>query len=428
MSGADTADLVLEVERIGVRGDGIALYQGRHVYLPLTAPGDRVRVRLGARREEGWSGEVIKLIEGGARQTPPCLHFGTCGGCALQHLSDAAYGGAKEALVREALTHRGLDPSVVRPLRRLPPATRRRARLALERGRSGLPRLGFHARASHEVVDLRGCVVLHPSLLRLVDPLRLLGQDMFRPKDKGAATMTLSERGVDLVLDLPREPDYPALERLATLAEAEELARFSWRPDERTAPILVAQRRVPAVTFSGVLVELPPASFLQASVEADRLLAALVLEGVGGAPRVADLYSGLGTLTFAMSDRGATVLAVDAAAASIGALKIAAARAGLGTRVSGAVRDLDRRPFGAEELGSFDAVVFDPPRAGARAQVQALAQCQVPVVVAVSCNPATFARDARILLDGGYRLVRVEPIDQFLWSPHVELVAHFRRA
>jgi 23S rRNA (uracil1939-C5)-methyltransferase len=427
MSGTNAADLVLEVERIGVRGDGIAQYHDRRVYLPLTAPGDRVRVRLGGRREEGWSGEVVELIEAGARQAPPCPHFGTCGGCALQHVSDTAYGRAKEDLVREALMHRGLDAAVIQPLRRLAPAIRRRARFALERGRSGSPRLGFHARASHEVADLRSCAVLHPTLLRLMNPLRLLVQDIFRPKDRAAATTTLSERGIDLVLDLPREPDYPALEQLAVFAETEDLARLSWRPDEGTAPIPVAQRRVPAVTFSGVLVEVPPASFLQASAEADRLLAELALEGVAGRRRVADLYSGLGTLTFAISNHAASVHSVDAAATSIGALKIAAARAGIGMRVSGEVRDLERRPLDAEELRSFDAVVFDPPRAGARVQAQKLAQSEVPVIVGVSCNPATFARDARILLDGGYRLIRVVPIDQFLWSPHVELVAHFRR-
>jgi 23S rRNA (uracil1939-C5)-methyltransferase len=427
MSGENADNLVLEVERIGARGDGIATYQGRHIYLPLTAPGDRVRVRLRKRRNEGWNGEVLELIEPGARQPPPCRHFGACGGCALQHLTDTAYADAKERLVRDALAHRGLDPAVVRPLHRLPPAVRRRARLAFERGRTRELRLGFHARASHEVVDLESCEVLHPALLHVTISLRRLLQVMLHPKDKGAATLTLSERGVDLLLDLPRQPDYPELERLAAFAATEDLARLSWRPDEGTTPIPVSERRVPAVTFSGTLVEVPPGSFLQASSEADQLLAKLLLEGLRDVRAVADLYAGLGTLTFAIATSGAAVHAVDAAASAIAALRRAAARGKLDGRISAEVRELDLQPLLADELRRFDAVVFDPPRAGASAQAQALAHSPVRAVIAVSCNPATFARDARILVDGGYQLIHVAPVDQFLWTPHVELVAHFRR-
>jgi len=420
-------DLVLRVERVGSRGDGIAIWQGQPVYLPLTAPGDRVRVRLGRRRDAGRSGQVLELIEPGARQEPPCPHFGRCGGCALQHLSDAAYAETKVELIREALAHRGLDGDVVEPLRRLPAASRRRARLALERPRSGPSHVGFHARASHQVVDLQSCAVLHPALVRLMTPLRRLAQELLQPRDEAAATMTLSDRGIDLLLDLPHEPDYSALERLAVFAETEDLARLGWRPDERTVPIPVAQRRIPAVVFSGVAVELPPACFLQASSEADRLLAALVLEGTAGARRAADLFSGLGTLTFAMAAAGVAVHAVDAARPAMTALKAAVARAGLVGKVDGETRDLEQNPLDARELLRFDTVVFDPPRAGAQRQAQALAQSAVPTVVAVSCNPATFARDARCLVAGGYRAVRVVPIDQFPWSPHVELVAYFDR-
>ena len=195
-------DLVLQVERVGARGDGIATWQGEPVYLPLTAPGDRVRAKLGPRRDRGRSGTVIALIETGARQIPPCPHFGTCGGCALQHLSEAAYAETKAQLVRDALAHRGLNPAVVEPLRHLPAAVRRRARLALRRPPSGTVRAGFHARASHEVVDLQSCAVLEPALVRLISPLRRFTQELLKPRENGAAIMTSSNRGIDLLLDL----------------------------------------------------------------------------------------------------------------------------------------------------------------------------------------------------------------------------------
>jgi 23S rRNA (uracil1939-C5)-methyltransferase len=185
-------------------------------------------------------------------------------------------------------------------------------------------------------------------------------------------------------------------------------------------------RRPPRVVFSGVAVELPVDAFLQASVEADAALAEEVPAGLGSAARVADLYAGLGTLTFAVAGR-AVVHAVDASGTALAALAAAAARAGLDGRVASERRDLDARPLLADELTRFDAVIFDPPRAGARAQSAALAHSAVPRVIAVSCNPASFARDARLLVDGGYRLTRVQPIDQFIWSPHVELVAYFER-
>jgi 23S rRNA (uracil1939-C5)-methyltransferase len=213
---------------------------------------------------------------------------------------------------------------------------------------------------------------------------------------------------------------------LADFAAAADLARLAWRAttgDEAATPAAV--RRPPRVVLSGVPVDLPYDAFLQASVEAEAALTADVLAGVDAAARVADLYAGIGTFTFALAERAA-VHAVEGARPAAAALAAAASRAGLG-RVTSERRDLETRPLRAEELAGFDAVVFDPPRAGARAQSMALAAARVPRVVAVSCNPASFARDARLLVDGGYRLARVQPIDQFVWSPHVELVACFER-
>ncbi len=425
MSGGGET-VLLSVMRVGVRGDGIADHQGKPVYIPFTAPGDRVRVRLGKARDEGHQASVVELVEAGARQAPPCPHFMTCGGCALQHLADEAYRQMKEQQVRSALAHRGLDADVVEPLVRLPPATRRRARLALLRPRKGRVLAGFHGRESSAIVDMRVCPVLDPRLVALVAPLRDLAARLLRSGDGGFATMTTLESGVDLLLDLPGIPDLPGLEALAEFADARDLGRLAWRGDPKEAPTPAAERRTARVVFAGVAVDVPSDSFLQASVEADRALTELVLGGVGAGTGIADLYAGLGTFTFALAAR-ASVHAVDGARPAVSALTAAAARAGLGVRVSAEARDLEMRPLMADELRRFDAVVFDPPRAGAKAQSEALAASTVPRVVAVSCNPATFARDARALVDGGYRLTRVVPVDQFIWSPHVELVAWLER-
>jgi 23S rRNA (uracil1939-C5)-methyltransferase len=413
------------VERVGARGDGVAVHEGRPVYLPFTAPGDRVRARLGAPRDEGRIGAVVEVLATGARQTPPCPHFGTCGGCALQHLTGEAYGRFKEDVVRAALERRGLDAGVTEPLRRLPPGTRRRASLAIRRLRKGDTRVGFHARESHEVVDMRVCKVLHPALLALMAPLRELAARFLEPGESGAAVMTHVDSGLDVLLELPSAPDMAMLETLAAFAEKSDLARLSWRlGDEPVVP--VAERRRPRVVFAGVSVDVPADGFLQASAEADAVLTELVLGGIGSAKRVLDLYAGLGTFSFALAER-ANVHAVDGARSAFAALTAAAARAMLGGRVTAEQRDLERRPMMAEELRRFDAAVFDPPRAGAKTQARALAESGIARVVAVSCNPATFGRDARALVDGGYRLMRVVPVDQFVWSAHVELVAWFER-
>ena len=417
MPSAETIELT--IERVGVRGDGIALWRGEPVYLPFTAPGDVVRAKLGPRRGEGRTAELVELVSPGARATPVCRHFGACGGCALQHLDDAAYVAAKTQWLETALAQHGLEPAVMAPLQRLAAGTRRRARFQLEHAR-----VGFHARASHRVIDLAECAVLHPKLVALVAPLRRLAAALLDAGKIATASATLTNNGVDLLIDLPTPPDLARLEALARFAEAQDLARLSWREGEVATPVAI--RRKAQVTLSGVAVDLPEDAFLQASIEAEVALTAAVLDFAGAAHRIADLYAGIGTFSFALAGR-AKIHAVEFAAGAVAALARAAARSGLSGSIATEKRDLAERPLDADELARFDAVVFDPPRAGARAQSAALAQSAVSRVIAVSCNPASFARDARLLVDGGYRLTRVQPIDQFVWSPHVELVAWFER-
>ncbi len=412
-------EVVLTVERVGARGDGIAQWRGEPVYLPFTAPGDVVRARLGKRRGDGITADLDTVITQGARAAPVCTHFGQCGGCALQHLDESAYAAAKMSWLEAALAHQGLIADSIRPLTRLETGTRRRARFHMARGR-----IGFHARQSHRLVDLRECAVLHPRLFALVEPLRRLSLLLFEPGAKGAASATVTETGIDLVLDLAQEPDLRRLEAMAGFAEAEDLAQLSWRLDGDTIP--VARRRQPRVTLGGVAVDLPSDAFLQPSLEAETALGETVVAMAGDARNIADLYAGIGTFTFALT-RVARLHAVEGSAAAAAALVRAASRAGLSGLVSAERRDLAARPLAGEELARFDAVVFDPPYAGARDQCAALAASPVPRLIAVSCNPASFARDARLLVDGGYGLVEIRPFDAFIWSANLELVALFER-
>ena len=337
----------------------------------------------------------------------------------LQHLDAAAYRTAKESWLATALAQHGLKPDRVAPLQRLPAGTRRRARFQIERGQ-----VGFHVRASHRVIEVEECAVLHPKLVALVAPLRQVAATLLAGGKTATASATLADNGIDLVIDLRAPFDLARLEALAKFAAAQDLARLAWRSDDVTTPI--AMRRKAQVTLAGVTVDLPEDAFLQPSVEAEAALTAAVLDFVGDARNVADLYAGIGTFSFALARR-AKVHAVEFDAGAVAALGRAASRAGLAGVITTEKRDLAARPLDAEELSRFDAVVFDPPYAGAKEQSRELAARRVPRIVAVSCNPATFARDARALVTGGYRLVEVRPFDAFVWSANLELVACFER-
>jgi 23S rRNA (uracil1939-C5)-methyltransferase len=415
----------LAIESIGARGDGIGRADGRLVYVPLTVAGDRLRVELERPRGDGYAGRIIEVLaEGPGRVPAPCPQFGQCGGCSLQHVEDGRYAAWKEEQLRTALARRGFADPPLRPLLRIAPGTRRRANLTAERaGRS--VHLGFHARESHRVVDAAGCLVLTPALSVLLSPLRDALLAMLVDGERVEVTATATDSGVDLLMKGKRPLSLESREALAALAAGADLARITWRAD-RSPPDPVVIRRPARIAFAGVAVDLPPGAFLQPTVPGEAALVEAVSQALSGCRQVADLYAGCGTFTFPLA-RGAHVDAVEGDAEAIGALAGAARRAALGHPVTTEHRDLASDPLTEEELKCFDGVVFDPPRAGAKAQAERLARSTVPKAVAVSCDPATFARDARILVDGGYRLLEATPIDQFIWSPHVEIVALFVR-
>jgi 23S rRNA (uracil1939-C5)-methyltransferase len=415
------APVEITITEIGARGDGLADHGGRRVYVPLTVPGDRISVLLDEPRGDGIAARLLDILQPGLDGAePPCPHFGVCGGCALQHLTDQAYGDWKRAQIVTALARAGLTGVDVAPTIRTPPASRRRATFAATR-RGGHVALGFNERLSHRIADISGCLVVEREILDLLSPL----QDLLAAilSDGGAldVTVTALESGIDMLLTGGPEPGLDARERFAAFAESSDIARLSWRRSPSSPPEPVAARRPVFVRFGGVAVPIEPGAFLQASVEGEAALVDAVLAGVGDARKIADLFAGLGTFTFPLA-KGAAVHAVEGDATAMATLSSAARSL---PNVTTARRDLFDNPLTAPELSRFDAVVFDPPRAGAREQSTRIAESGVPTVMAVSCNPATFARDARILTDGGYRLERVTPVDQFVWSAHVELVARF---
>jgi 23S rRNA (uracil1939-C5)-methyltransferase len=413
----------LSVERLGAQGDGIAECDGEPVFLPFTVPGDRVRARLGARRGGGREGRVVEWLDtGNGRADPPCTHFGCCGGCALQHLNQASYLAFKLGALGTALKRIGIDPDLVQPLRVVPPE-RRRARLGMMRpGDPRLPPLvGFRERFRHDLVDLSECPVLQPALFALVDELRLAAGNLLPPGGAAEVTLTRTDSGVDALFEAAERPGLDALEALTGLAERCDLARIVWRSSAEE--MLVAERRPVRVVLSGVAVPFPPGGFLQASPAAETILVEEVLGGIGPRHPVLDLFAGLGTFTFALAATG-PVHAVEDDERAVAALAHAAAGQ---PRVTIERRDLTRNPLPPEALSAYAAAVFDPPRAGALRQGAALAGSALATVVAVSCNPVTFARDAARLIAGGFRLERVVPVDQFVWTPHLELVAVFGR-
>jgi 23S rRNA (uracil1939-C5)-methyltransferase len=410
----------VEIDAIGGRGDGIGRLGGKLVFVPYAAPGDRLRIRIEGEREGGRLGRIVaRLADGPARTAPSCRHFADCGGCALQHLEPSAYRAWKLELLREALARRGIEAPTA-PLVVVPPASRRRAVLAAGH-ESGRVRLGFNATGSHRIVDLAACPVLQPALAGLLVPLRAVLAEVLVPRERADIALTATDSGIDLWLQTRRDLPLAARQALIGLAERCDLARISLGP--AAEPLIL--RRPPRILLGGVPVALSPGGFLQATAEGEAALTGEVLGALAGRGRVADLFAGCGTFTLPLAARcHARVHAVEGDGAALTAL--AAAARGLG-RVTTERRDLARAPLTAGELDRFEAVVFDPPRVGAREQAFEIGRSRLDLAVAVSCNPSSFARDARILLDAGFRLKSLLAVDQFLWSPHLELVASFRR-
>jgi 23S rRNA (uracil1939-C5)-methyltransferase len=392
------------IVRVAAKGDGVTA-SGRH--LPLAAPGDMLDAN-GA------------LLPGPHHATPPCRHFGTCGGCQLQHLDEEALAGFVRDRVTHAAEQQGLEPERVAPVHLSPPRSRRRATLHAING-GGRPLIGFREGQSHRVVDMRECHVLAPELFALVEPLRRM---LARRQGRYALSIDLAlvDQGVDCAIGGMAVEGLDETEALLEFCRGQGLARLMldqgfgaeafWEPEPVT------------VTLSGVTVPCPSGAFLQATRDGEQALVAATTDWLGGDGRLVDLFAGLGTFAFALASRG-PVLAAEAARDAHLACKAAAARSR--QPIEGVHRDLFRNPLRSEELREFHGVLLDPPRAGAREQIVQIAASKVPRVVYISCNPSSWSRDGAMLREAGYRLAEVRPVGQFRWSTHVELASLFVR-
>ena len=406
--------MILTIDRLGHLGDGIAKGPEGPVYIPGLLPGEEVEGTLQGDRLL----DPRIVTPSPDRKKPPCPHARTCGGCLMQHASDAFVTAWKEGIVKGALAGQGLD-APFRPTHTSPPNSRRRATLAARKTKGGTL-IGFHARGSDLIIPVPNCHLLHPDLLATLPALEALTRAGGTRTTELALTITRSLSGPDVAVSGGKDLDAQLRMDLARIAETHGLARLTWAGET------IALRTAPMQRFGKALVAPPPGAFLQATPEGESALLHAVQEAVGNAKRIADLFAGCGTFALPLAEN-AELLAVEGEAAMTAALEKGWRATPDLKKVTTETRDLFRRPLEPDELRPFDAVVIDPPRAGAEAQFATLAKSQVPVIAAVSCNPVTFARDARMLTAAGWQIDWVQVIDQFRWSAHVELVARLSR-
>ncbi|WP_299811318.1 class I SAM-dependent RNA methyltransferase [uncultured Roseibium sp.] len=404
----------LIISELGHRGDGIARTETGPIYVEGALPGEVVRARV----ENDRAFDAVIETASADRIPPVCRHYEACGGCSLQHLADAPYLEWKRGLVVNALRDRGIEFAVADTIAATAGGRRRAVLTAARAGNHTL--LGYHEKASHRLVNISECPVLDPAIVSALPGLKALAAQVLPKKGELRLTVLNTTAGLDVSID-KADKDYNRKIPMLSQKTAElGFARLSVNGE------VIVEFRPPMLDMGGIGLVAAPGGFTQATVAAEEALSRLVLEGVGKAKRVADLYSGAGTFALRLA-RKANVHAVEGDAAAMAAFDKALRKPQGLKKVTFERRDLTRRPLVRDELEPFNAVVFDPPRAGAQAQAEQLAISKVKTIVAVSCNPATLARDLKVLIDGGYVLQSVTPVDQFHYSPHIEAVAVLKR-
>lgn len=404
----------LLISELGHRGDGIAQTDTGPVYVPGALPGETVTANIVGGRAQNPNFSTLSP----ERVTPVCRHYEACGGCALQHLAKAPYLVWKRELVAKALRDRGIDAVVSDTISATAGGRRRAVLTATRAGRHTL--LGYHEKASHRLVDISECAVLDPAIVKALPGLKTIAAEVLPRKGELRLTVLNTTAGLDVAIDKADKGYDRKIPVLSQKAVELDLARLSVNGE------VLLEIRPPVLDMNGVGLAAAPGGFTQATLAGEEILSGIVRDGIGKAKTVADLFSGVGTFAFRLA-RQTNVHAVEGDAGAVAAFDKALRNARGLKKVTFERRDLFRRPLVQEELDRFDAVVFDPPRAGAQAQAELLAGSKVKTILAVSCNPATFARDVRLLLDGGYTLQSVTPVDQFLYSPHIEVVALLTR-
>ena len=408
----------LTITDLGHRGDGIAQGADGAIYVPGTLPGETVTVESVPGQPDRR--RLLEVLDPSPQRVPPiCAHFNVCGGCALQHWSEAPYRTWKQGLVITALRQAGLD-APVGDLIDAHGDGRRRVVFHARRGTHDVIEVGFSAARAHHVVPIDHCPVLAPSLDGALKAAWAIAEVLSGGRKPLDIQVTATDAGLDVDVRGSGPLTASVMTALAQVAAAQNLARLTRHGE------LIAQRRAPTLRIGGATVSLPPAAFLQATAAGEATLARLVRDGCSGARSIADLFAGIGPFALRLAEQ-ARVVAIDDDAAALQALERAAANTSGLKPVATGQRDLFKNHLQPAELDRFDAVVFDPPRQGAQAQARVLAASRVPLIVAVSCNAATFARDMRLLVDGGYRLLKVTPVDQFRYTAHTEIVARLEK-
>ncbi|MGL4263623.1 MAG: class I SAM-dependent RNA methyltransferase [Afipia sp.] len=408
----------LIIDHVGHFGDGVALAGSETVYVPYALGGESVDVLPSPGHPDRRTLAHV-VTPSPQRIDPFCPHFGTCGGCAIQHWQPGAYRNWKRQLVVDTLAHAGIDCEVTE-LIDAHGTGRRRMTLHARQSQQGILRVGFAAAGRHEIIAIDHCPILDPAMHGAIEAANEIAE-LLRPVSKPLdIQITAADNGLDVDVRGSGPLGTALLSALSKLAERHNLARLTRHGE------LVIMRKPPVVQVGKAQVTLPPGSFMQPTALGEETLAALAFERCKGAKHIADLFCGFGPFAFRLAEKF-KVAAFDSDAAAVTALQNAVKLTQGLKPIKADTRDLFRRPLMPQELRDYDCVVFDPPRQGAQAQSQQLAASKIALAVAVSCNPATFVRDARILIDGGFKIDSVTPVDQFRHTPHVELVARFKR-
>ena len=417
----------LLIHEFGLMGDGVHRSERGHVYVDRALPGDTVQVKIHEGAGGVLRGDLIQVVQASPHRVPaPCPNYDVCGGCTLQHADDQFYRNWKIEIVRAALDKKGLKPEVWREPVFLPGGNRRRVTFAATK-KNNVVTLGYFRRRSHQVTEIAACLTADPAIMALRAKLVTLLVPVLQEGKTADVFIQTVNGQFEIVITGPigkkAKPDLQTYEAIAQLAQAAKVSRVSWRPREHDTPEVMLEVNPLYAKFGVLNVALPPLAFLQPTKDGEDALVSAVMELLPKTGKFADLFCGCGTFSGSMVERG-SVDAYDFIGTAVRALDKSK-----GAKPLRAInQDLFRKPLSADPANRYDAIVFDPPRAGAQEQVRALASSNVPLLIGVSCSPATFARDARILVDGGYRLESVKVIDQFTWSHHVELVAAFVKA
>ncbi len=426
----------LSITSLGGMADGIGQHQGKPVFVPFTCAGDVVKAQVKRDTRDEIHAELVSIIAPSAdRQSPPCQHFGVCGGCSLQHINEPTYRIFKQQLIESFIAGMGVDRAIIAPMVEIKQHSRRRADFKVEVHHDAI-RIGFMARGSHTLVNLNECAISDLALLNIVPAFKDCLGTLKKPGRVKSMSVTALEHGLDVTLKLVSALGTVDKDTLIAFAKNSAIIRLNTQiktrhESRRVAivedPICLYDEGTATIAFAGIDVALPSGAFLQATHAGQMAITNLVTQHLKGCNTVADLYSGCGTYSFPLIQQTPRVSAYEGAAEMAAAMNDACVKYGLDEKIETTVRDLFDYPLTAEELSYFDGLVINPPRNGALPQIKAIGQSTVRTVVMVSCDASTFKRDAKHLIECGYALTLAVPIDQFYWSRHIELVAIFKR-